>query len=279
MRGSIIVSEDNRAMTFVKSGGVLAPDTYTLTIASRSDSLVDVVNRPLDSNGDGHFGDDYVLVFAVQPSVTPVLSIDEFARGPGQQINLPAVDTTAGIPVRISNGAAVREVAFTLAYNPALLNITDVGLASITGDLTLKSINQQAGLVKLRLANLSGLTDASTVLLTLRADVPVEAPYGAQHVLDIRDLVLNAGALGARDDDGLHVVAKLGDTDGDGRYSAMDALLIQRVIVRLDSGFSAYPAIDPLILGDVSGNGRLDATDPLLVQMKVVRYSVPEIPD
>ncbi len=280
VRGSLVVSQDRRAVTFVKTGGVLAPDTYTLTIASRYNSIVDAVGRPLDADGDGAFGHDYVLAFAVTPNTTPVLSIDEFARGPGQKINLPAVDLAAGLPVSISNGAVVHDVGFTLRYNPALLSVSDVNLAKlIHGDLTVKSIDQQAGLLKIHVANLSGLTDVTTLLLSLQAEVPLDAPYGAQHVLDLGDLEFNGGTLSGRDDDGLHVVAKLGDTNGDGRYTATDSLLMQRVIVRLDSGFSAYPTIDPVIVGDVNASGKLDTTDALMIQMKSVRYPVPQIPD
>jgi hypothetical protein len=54
---------------------------------------------------------------------------------------------------------------------------------------------------------------------------------------------------------------------------------IQRVVVRLDSGRSPYPVVDPLIVGDINGNGRLDAGDALLIQRKVVHLPVPELPD
>ena len=275
-----------RGCTFVKTGGVLLPDTYTLTIPSKYDGFVDLFGRPLDGNGDGRSGDDYVvgddyhLIFAVAPSNTPVVSIDRFARGPGQPVNLPAADPTAGIPVRISNGAAVREVEFTLRYDPALLSVFDVSLAkSISGNLTLKSIDPLAGLIRIHVANLSGLTGASTVLLKLQAEVPVDAPNRGRHLLDLGDLKFNAGALSGRADDGLHVVAYLGDTDGDGKYSSYDALLIQRVILRLDSGFSAYPLIDPIVVGDVNGSGRLDSSDGLSIQLKVLRRPAPELPD
>jgi hypothetical protein len=233
----------------------------------------------LDGNGDGLSGDDYRLIFVVVPTNTPILSIGEFARGPGQPVNLPATDKTAGIPVRIVNGTPVHDLAFTLRYNPTLLTVQDVSLAnSVTGTLALKSIDQAAGAASIRVTNLSGLTDASTVVLTLQAVVPATAPYGRQHVLDLRDLVFNVGTLGGRDDDGLHIVAYLGDTTGEGAYSSLDAQHIQRVILQLDSGFSAYPLTDPVLLGDVDANGRLDSTDALLIQRKVLRMPVPEIP-
>jgi len=283
--GSLVLDADNQGFTFLKTGGVLAPDTYTLTIASRYDSFVDLFGRPLDGNGDGRsgddylFGDDYRLVFVVGPSNSPVLSIGEFARGPGQAVNLPASDSTAGIPVRISNGSSVRDVDFTLGYDPTLLSVLDVGLANASGTLTLKSIDEVAGLIHVHVANVTGLTDASTVLLRLQAQVPADAPYRSRHMLDLRDLKFNDGALTGRTDDGLQVVAYLGDTDADGKYSSFDALLIQRVSLRLDSGFSAFPLIDPIVLSDTNGNGRLESSDVLTMQLKVLRRAVPELPD
>jgi hypothetical protein len=284
--GSLILDADNHGFVFLKTGGVLAPDTYTLTIASRYDSFVDLFGRPLDGNGDGRsgddylFGDDYRLVFVVAPSDTPVLSIGEFARGPGQPVNLPASDPTAGIPVRISKGSSVRDVDFTLRYDPALLSVLDVGLAdAISGTLTLKSVDQVAGLIYVHVANVTGLSDASTALLRLHAEVPADAPYRGRHMLDIGDLKFNDGALSGRADDGLQVVAYPGDTDADGKYSSFDALLIQRVILRLDSGFSAFPLIDPIVLGDINGSGRLDSSDVLSMQLKVLRRTVQELPD
>ena len=65
-------------------------------------------------------------------------------------------------------------------------------------------------------------------------------------------------------------MAYLGDTDGQPRYSSADTLGVQRVVVRLDSGFGPYPLVDPLIVADVNGNGRLDSSDALLILRKVL---------
>ena len=76
----------------------------------------------------------------------------------------------------------------------------------------------------------------------------------------------------------MHVVAYLGDTEGQPRYSAAIPARAAGGSA-LDTGFSAYPLVDPVIVGDVNGNGRVDATDALLIQRKVVRLPVPELPD
>jgi hypothetical protein len=276
--GSVVVSDDHQGFTYVKTGGVLAPDTYALTIADRRDSVADGFGRALEPNGV--MGSDYRVSFVVQPSDSPVLSIDEFARGPGQTVNLPASEPAAGIPVRITKGAAVQDVAFTVRYNPALLAVDAINLdKAVTGRLSLASIDASAGILRVRVTGISGLTNASTVLVRFYGRVPADAPYRSQHVLDIQDLAFNFGALEGRDDDGLHVVAMIGDTSGMQFYSSYGALLIQLVVVGADTGFDAFPLTDPTIVGDVNCSGGLDSNDALLIQLKVVGEDVPEIPD
>ena len=282
VQGSLILAADGHSMTFVRTGGPLAPDTYTVTLRSAANGLRDDAGWMLDGDGNGVMGDDFVTSFTVGASPR-VLSVPEFARGPGQAINLPAVDLAAGIPIQLTGGTDVNAVSFDLRFDPALLSVNGVtkdaaamlSSAHLTADLS----QAAAGLIHVDLTGLAGLSATPLTLLHLQASVPANASYGAKHLLDIQKVALNDGALAGSDDDGMHLVAYLGDTDGQPRYSAADALRVQRVVVRLDGGFSPYPLIDPLIVGDVNGNGRLDAGDALLIQRKVVRLPVPELPD
>jgi hypothetical protein len=50
--------------------------------------------------------------------------------------------------------------------------------------------------------------------------------------------------------DVLHLVAYVGDGDGNGSYSSNDAVLITRVGLQTDSGFTAYPLVDPVIVAE-----------------------------
>src|SRR6185503_6337972 len=101
----------------VKSGGVLSPGTYTLTLASRADGWVDARGGLLDGNGDGPAGDDYVTTFVVADSTSaPVLRVPDFARGPGQAVNVPA--TAAGLPILLSNAAGMTSGSFDLIFDP-----------------------------------------------------------------------------------------------------------------------------------------------------------------
>jgi hypothetical protein len=87
------------------------------------------------------------------------------------------------------------------------------------------------------------------------------ARYGASHVLDLRDVSVNGGAMAARDDDGLHVAAYLADASGDGIYAQDDAQAILDAITGKYSGFGAYPLLDPVVVGGAYGNGRLSVFD------------------
>jgi len=153
-RSSLALDPDNRGFTFVRTGGTLLPDACTLTLAGRTDALAYLPGRALDGNGDGIVGGDYGFTFRVAATAEPTLAIGEFAHGPRQLINLPAGSQNAGIPVHISNGAGVSSVEFSLKYNPALLTVQDVKLASsIAGSLVLKSIDGGAGLAQVRAAS------------------------------------------------------------------------------------------------------------------------------
>jgi hypothetical protein len=124
----------------------------------------------------------------------------------------------------------------------------------------------------------TALSPGVVEFVRLTAVVPSSAPYGAQHLLDITNLQVNGGAIAARDDDGLHLVGYLGDTTGNRLYSALDAALILRVVVGLDSGFIAYALTDPRIVADVSGNGWLSGTDAMLLSREAAGIDQPQIP-
>jgi len=54
---------------------------------------------------------------------------------------------------------------------------------------------------------------------------------------------------------------------------------MQRVVVGFDTGFAAYPLLDPTIVGDTSGNGAFSSLDILWLQRRVVGFVQPVIPD
>jgi hypothetical protein len=57
----------------------------------------------------------------------------------------------------------------------------------------------------------------------------------------------------------------MGDLNGDGKVTAVDALLALRIAVKLDPQTSAA-----LVVGDMNGDGQITAVDALLILRKAV---------
>jgi hypothetical protein len=83
--------------------------------------------------------------------------------------------------------------------------------------------------------------------------------------------------------DGLHLVAYVGDADGNGSYSNKDATLITRALVMTDDGFAAYPLVDPVIVADTDGAGSIPSDAALQVNeagsgLPTFNLAMPPIP-
>ncbi|QOV22625.1 Ig-like domain-containing protein [Anabaenopsis elenkinii] len=273
INGSLIWDQGNaNTLTFVKTGDILAPGNYTLTLESRRDGFVTTNGRLLDGNEDGFSGGNYVQNFTVNSPTAPVLTLPDFSRAPGQEVNKPAGGGQfAPLPIRITNPGGVDNISFTLQYDPDLLVVTDANVVasgwSFTSNPTIDPLTGRAEFT------LSGSAlNASTDLITLDARVRETATYGAKGVLQI---LPGGGLVG---DSAVQLVALVGDTTKTQEYLSTDAALISRVNVGLDTGFRAFPVTDPLIIGDVTGDGRLDAGDTTSVRRAAVGLSSPFLP-
>jgi hypothetical protein len=88
-------------LSFITTGNRLAADTYTVTIRSGDNGLKDTAGNLLDGDNNGKAGADFSDSFTVAADTGVEIAIEDFVRGPGQELNLPA-DSTDGIPVSIS---------------------------------------------------------------------------------------------------------------------------------------------------------------------------------
>lgn len=114
------------------------------------------------------------------------------------------------------------------------------------------------------------------------ATVPKSATTGESGIIGFENVQYQDGndqSISGSSDAALQRVAFFGDSNGSGDYSGLDASLIARTVVGLDSGFDAYPMTDPAIIGDTNGNGELSGLDASFVTRQVVGLSQPEIPD
>lgn len=283
VNGSLVLDANNRGFTFVRTGGLLPADTYTVTLRSAANGFKEVSSGLLDGNGDRTTGDNFVTTFAMAASSIRSVSVADFSRGPNQVVNLPANSTR--LPLRLSDGTQVTSITLTLRYNPNLLTLTGVQNGPGTPVDSISSLTSLApGVALLTFSTATGLSAGPINFVTLAAQVPAGATLGASHVLDITNLAVIGRiltfsiAVDARSDDGVHAVAYFGDATGNGSYTSADATRIQRVATGLDSGFAAYVRTSPVIIADITGNGRVDSTDATRVLQEAVGIDRPEIP-
>jgi PKD repeat protein len=274
VRGSSILDASHRVLTFIPTGAPLAVDHYTLTLRSAADGFTDSQGILLDGNNDGQAGEAATIPVDVLNAASLIVSVPDFARGPGQPVNLPA--DGAGVPIRVRASAGsqiLRSMDFTITYDPALLHITGVTRGSaiqgaifdgseVAVDVT------TPGIAKFLIALSQDLTVGTTPLdlVSVTADVPLTAAsrYRDKQVLSLSNIVAasNTGAtLGATADDGLQLVAYLGDTSGDGQYTSLDASLAIRQRLGTDKVLPNFALLDPVLVTDTTGDGAILSLD------------------
>ena len=268
VRGTLVFDSTSH-IVFVKTAAPLEPDTYTVTLRSAINGFKDLDGQLLDGNGDGVAGDDFVRSFVIQPPAGAIASIPDFTYGPGQAVNVPF--DRVGLPITLSNGTGVNRVEFSLLYNPSLLRINAVARGDdLPPDGVITVDAPQPGVLNVVVVTKLGFAPLAVEVVRLAAEVPVDAPYRAAQSLYFTTLSLNQGALPVVPDDGVHVIAYLGDTTGNAAYSALDGQRILRVVVGVDTGFAAYPTIDPVLIADITDNNALSALDATRVLQEAV---------
>jgi hypothetical protein len=288
--GSIVWAADTNTLSFVKTGGVLAVGSYDITLISDALGFHDGLNL-LDGDGDfndGEVNDDYTNSFVVgaPPVDNRVVSIGDFARGAGQDVNVPTVEMGGlHLPIFISSATSVQSVDVDILYNPMLLSITSASLGAaptVAGgwSITQNSISIDAThtLLKITISGINALSGSNVEIIKLNADVPSTAPYGDSQVIRLQGLRVNEDLIPSQADFAIHKAIYVGDADGSGLYGGGDSALISRVVVALDSGFDAHDWTDPRIVGDASGDGTLSGLDASYIAQEAVAIDRPEVP-
>jgi hypothetical protein len=202
-----------------------------------------------------------------------------------------------GIPIALSNGQGVTSGSFTLQFNPSLLTITGavskIAGASFTVSTTINSMASATAVLSLSSPTPICTTATPITLGSLLATVPLSAvpSYGTSQLLHFTAEQLNgtAGPIAVTNQDGIQVVAYLGDvTAAGGPFSVEDATAIAAVATGIPNtvaqtlpGFVAFPDIDPAIIGDVSLQGVVSCTDSGAMLQEiggVVRVTIPYAP-
>lgn len=315
--GSVRWNAATNTLSWVKTGGVLqGNETYTVTLVSGDTAFEDTFGNDLDGNSDFTPGDNYSQSFAVGSiNSMPIVSLPDFARGPGQGVDLTANSTVdVALPVR-ATGLNVQGVNFELIYDTALLQING-GLPGVLPPAAISAVRSGWTVIASQTVDLNGIATLSVAVFTsnpltaftgtenvvnLVATVPSSAAYGASQILRLANSEVNNDT--ALDDAAFQKVAFVGDANGSGilpsssppnAYTAEDSTLIARVVVAAmgATGFRATPLVDPAIVGDASGNGSfipivndpygthgLNAFDASLVLQEAGGINTPEVPD
>jgi uncharacterized repeat protein (TIGR03803 family) len=281
--GSLILNAATDSLTFVatnttleaNNGSPLLPDgAYTVVLhssaANNGFQALGSGGGFLDGLDNGNAGSgDYTNTFVINAGAVhdDVVWVPDVAEGPGQTLNAPGANQAGGgYPIYLSDSTGlVTSALVTLNYNPALLTVTGVtgtGFALVDSSSPGQAVLQYSG---------PALPTGSQVPIGfVTASVPAgtsidSMPYKAENILHLSGIMLNGGAVRAAGGDGLHLLAYVGDADGNGSYSSNDAVLITRVGLQADTGFAAYPLVDPVIVADTDGTGFVPADAALQV--------------
>ena len=270
--GSLVLNTATNSITFVttdtsleadKGSPVLPDGTYTVVVHSKAatDGFQAFNNGGgfLDGLGNGVPGSgDYTNTFVVNVAASheDVVWVPATADGPGEPLNAPGNNRVGGgYPIYLSDKTGmVSSVQATLTYNPALLTVT------LTSTSTFTVMVPSPGTAVLQYSGPALPAGSETPIGFITAMVPSGTannpiPYKMKDLLHLSGVSLNGGAVAVATSDALHLVAYVADADGNGAYSSNDAVLITRALLSTDSGFTAYPLVDPVIVADVRGDG------------------------
>jgi hypothetical protein len=282
--GSLVLDRADNRITFLatttaeftnsKLGGgtasPLLPDgVYTAVIRSSAATdgfqALDSGGGFLDGLGTGKPGSgDFMATFTVNAAAAhdDIVWVPPTADGPGQPLSAPGKNAVGGgFPIYLSDTTGtVTDVQVTLNYNSTLLTVTGVSGAGFT-----LSASSTPGQAVLQYSGPALATGAQTPIGYLLGTVPSGSsadpvPYRAKDLLHLSNVLLNGDpSIPVTTGDALHLVSYVADADGNGSYSNNDAVLITRALLGTDSGFSAYPLVDPIIVADTDGSGFIPA--------------------
>jgi hypothetical protein len=302
VEGSVILNTTTNSLMFlatntageVNNGTPILPDgTYQVDLLSSGPTGYQGKlsgGGYLDGLSSGTAGSgDYTTTFTVTAGAAyqDILWLPDAANGPLQPLEAPGANQSGGgyplyLDVHHTGVASITDVQVTLTYNPALLNVASTS-TSINGGTFTVSASAGTAVLHWSGANLGAVAGAPFPVGFITATVPngsaTNPIYRAKDLLHLSSPSINSGSYAVTTSDGLHVVAFVGDADGNGSYGSADAALITHVGLQVDSGFAAYPLVDPVIVADTDGSGFVPADAPLQVNEAGVGVGTANLPN
>ncbi len=269
VNGSLVIAADGCSLQFV-ANEPLALDTYSVIVHSGSAAFQTVTGELLDGNADEEAGDSYNGTFTISEVPAVRLAIPSFARGSGQDVNVP-VGREEGIPLVLESDGTVRSLEAIFSFNPELLDVSAIEPAAELPEFVSFSTEVlEPGRIALRFDASESFPDGGgapagqLTIAKIISRVATTAENGSSALVSLESVVAN-GIVTVGGSNAVQVVASLGDTTGDGEYSPSDANLAARIAMRLDSGLVSYPVTNPSLVADVSGNGTVSMLDAAMI--------------
>ena len=240
---------------------ILAGGPYTVIVRASGFQALNSGGGFLDGLGTGTAGSgDYTTTF-YGPTGEDVLWVPATADGPGQALSAPGQNQAGGgFPIYLDSPGGVDVAYATLYFDPNLLTVTGVRGANFS---MLKSCTPGQAVVQYNGPALpaGSQTPIGYILATVPSGLHGLMPYRANDLLHLDNVGINNPNIFTfvTTSDAVHLVAYAGDADGNGAYSGNDAVLTTRVVLQTDTGFAAYPLVDPTIVADTDGSGFVPA--------------------
>ena len=179
----------------------------------------------------------------------------------------------------LTNLSGVTDVAFTLTYNPALLIITGTVPARPARTLPFQS-PPLARPISTSLTDCGGQRRHRNAWpdRCQRAYWHDQQLSGAKNLLHFSNLSsINSGAVTGVTNDAVDVNAYLGDVIAQGRFDHPGSTDISRVATLQDTGFAAFPLLDPTIVGAIRRNPPAKASRrPPMLRWLLTTPAVPQ---
>jgi hypothetical protein len=278
IRGSVILKDDLSGFIFVKTGDILAPGNYSVTLSGDEDGIVDINGQLLDGNSDGTPGGDYSNEFTITNNSERVLSLPDIVRMNGQSLIDPETDQQ--LSLEINNGEGLTNIELELNYDSNLLTIDSLEIAEELPDSwQLESNFSEPGIAQINLSGTEALTAETQNLILINGNVPEIAVYGSNQALTVNNIRLNSGSITGIGDSAIHQVSLFGDASGDGRYNSLDSYLIAKASTGLINRFDAYKNTDLNLISDIDSNLFISAFDSYKAIQQSEGQLQPEYPD
>jgi fibronectin type 3 domain-containing protein len=299
--GTLVLNQATNSITYVATdttlfvnnkSPVLPDGVYTVNITSGAATngfqALNSGGGLLDGKGTGLPGSgDYTVSFTVGAAAAgdDIVWVPPTADGPGQVLQGPGTNQNgSGLPIYLTDTrGTVTNVLLTLNYDPTLLTVTEVTgnnfIDLLPSSTPGHAVIQYSGPALMKGTDPIGYVTASVPSGTVGNPVP----YKAKDLLTLSNVSVNTGTIPVATANAVHLVAYVGDGDGNGAYSSNDAVQITRVVLQTDSGFAAYPLVDPVVVADTDGSGFIPADAALQaneagVGFPTANLAVPPIP-